>query len=255
VALHGNGVCFRLLPEDIVNASGATLEWLSRRMKDLNVASASTSLLLDFGKLRAIGSEDIVLASVGLLRAAEKLGMLFQKVTISGSSLVDYVNEVAEEHGQGAIVREELGIWLRTSALYGWQKSLRFSDYGIVRPGHVDKVPAPDANGKIRYTAGRQTHYFRGCSKKKIAPAVQYTAIAKRVVDSPHYKGRTYSEGDLFLDRVALHGRLSPDMGEWIRMDMNHHLVYTARQIRAILRQIAQQEKPIEVLENFADAF
>ena len=67
----------------------------------------------------------------------------------------------------------------------------------------------------------------------------QYHELAQRVVDSSVYIGRDHSFGDDYAWRCAYMEVSSGNLGTWVEVDMNHHLVYVAAQLPQMATRMA----------------
>lgn len=251
---HKRGLCVRIEGSDVMRAPEHTMRGLQRLVRELAGGSAGVDLLVDFGKL-AFDRDDIVISTSAFLRMADGYGFSFRNVTFAGSTIVDFVNEAAEEpNTTGSVTRTEFAAWMRIARMYGWNRPLHFADYSIIRPGYMDKVSSKDTNAKIRYTSGAAVHYVRGCSKREVPIRIQYPELAKRLVTSPFFRGEHLSHADGFYAKVARGLGNSVDMGQWIQLDSNHHLSYVSRQVESFLALTAEQRTSDEQLDAFMAA-
>lgn len=248
---HQRGLCVRLEGSDIVRVPETTVRRLLHMVTQTRIEASNMDLLLDFGKLMH-SRDEIVLATLAFLRLVDGFGLGFRSTTFAGSTVVDYVTEAAnEEHGSGSVVRVEFAAWMRISRSHGWGRGLRFADYGIVRPGHMDAGKSPHANAKIRYTAGACTHYIRGCSRSKSKVAEQFPELARRLVRAPYYKRPEFSDADKIFWKVAEGTHTVSELGRSVQLDLNHHVTYVARQLSALLALREQERSSDEQLDAF----
>jgi hypothetical protein len=126
-------------------------------------------------------------------------------------------------------------------------KPLSFGDYGIVHPNFSLKNPATNANAKIRYTKGGHHHFFRGRSLKK-ATYKQYHSLAGLVVKSEHFMRSDYSFGDEYVWRCSRQEEGTGNLGTWVQVDMNHHMVYVADHLHQMLVKLTSGASIPEVL-------
>lgn len=68
---------------------------------------------------------------------------------------------------------------------------------------------------------------FRGHSLKREPKYGQYRDLAAQVLASTTYMGRDYSSGDDYIWRCANYESGTGNLGTWVEVDMNHHLVQT----------------------------
>lgn len=252
---HKRGLCVRIEGSDVIRGPERTMRGLQELIRGLAYGAPGVDLLVDFGKL-AFGRDHIVIATCAFLRMVDGYGLSFRNVTFAGSTVVDFVNEAAEEpNTTGSVTRTEFAAWMRIARMYGWNRPLHFADYSIIRPGYMDRVPNKDTNAKIRYTSGAATHYVRGCSKQEIPIRIQYPRLAERLVNSHFFKNEKFSYADAFFAKVARGFCNSVNMGHWIQLDSNHHLSYVARQVENFLALSAEQRASDEQLDAFMVAY
>lgn len=247
---HGHGLCVRLEGSDIVRAPEMTIGALRHLVHRSAVGAPGVDLLLDFGKL-AFEQDVIVTATTAFLRTVDGYGLNFRNVTFSGSTVVDFVNEAAEEESTGSVIRTEFAAWMRIAQRYGWDRPLHFADCSVIRPGYMDNVRNKHANIKIRYTSGASIHYIRGCSKQKSPASVQYPLLAKKLIGSPFFMNESFSHGDAFFASAAIGLNKNSDIGRWIQMESNHHLTFVGGQVERFLALTAAQRTSDEQLDAF----
>lgn len=235
----GRGLTFRLSREDIETPDD-TLDELVDRLQSAGLSAEQVNLLIDLGSLNGLNrAEASGLRSqtqdfVDLALTASPFGLL----SVVGSSMPKDVTEVPKE-GHATVPRIELPLWLELAdSLAGI--SIAFGDYGIVNPNFSVKAPATNANAKIRYTSTREHHIFRGYCLRDGEKYHQYHRLAKRVCDSTVYLGRDFSYGDDYIWRCAQHEASRGNLGTWVEVDMNHHLVFAAAQLVRIEERVAQ---------------
>ena len=252
---HRKGSCIRIEGSHVVRAREITIRGLLRLIRESADGAPGTDLLIDYGKL-TFERDEVVAATSAFLRMVDGYGLAFRNVTFAGSTVVDFVNEAAEEpNTTGSVTRTEFAAWMRISRAYGWNRTLHFADYSIVRPGYVDAVPSKDTNAKIRYTSGASTHYVRGCSKQDVRLSIQYPKLAARLINEPFFLHANFSYADAFFTKVARGRCNSVDMGEWIEFDSNHHLTYVSHQVDRFLALTSEQRTSDEQLDTFMAAY
>ncbi|WP_313919555.1 hypothetical protein [Tahibacter sp.] len=252
---HGQGLCIRLLDEDIMSLPEQAAKSVTEIVRDVRLNISEVDILLDCAKLGRYDDDHIALSVIRLLMFFNRAGIRCRRITFAGSSIPKLITEVVEQkHSHGAISRAELAIWTRICRAYGWGR-LGFADYGIVRPGHTDSAPVIHINGKLRYTVGAKTHFFRGCSRVELPLADQYPDIVKAMVGSGHYLGPAYSHADKYYRQVADDLTTTGNTGKWVTLDMNHHLAYVSRQLSALVRLPERELSSAERVESFIESF
>ncbi|MFI5420136.1 MAG: beta family protein [Nitrososphaerales archaeon] len=235
---HKQGFCFRLEEDDLEeDVAEATWDAIRTRTSQLQVDIKSVDLIIDLRDIR----EKLVDEKIALVTdfmSFQPLGISFRSIAIAGSSAPKDVS-VVEKDSIGDILRKELIIWKNLRADLAVGDTLIYSDYGVIHPDFAaDDLPVGgSANCKIRYTAGKNILIFRG--HKRAGDSGQPFELSKKVRSHPKYCGRDYSFGDEYIDDVA--DRLSGPghLGNWVLVDMNHHLTLVSTQIEYLSRKLA----------------
>ena len=247
---ENRGVTFRLKMEDI-EAGDDTVAMLIEHIEDQGLRSSQTNLVVDLASLHARSEQEIVKVRE-LTQEFIEMAMTardFGQISVVGSSIPKDVSEVPK-NGTMLFARRELPLWLEIRASVP-RAEVIFGDYGVVHPNFSDKSLATNANGKIRYTSRLHHQIFRGHSLRQGVKFGQYREISERVLASKSYGGRDFSFGDEYIWRCANHEAGTGHLGTWVEVDMNHHLVFTAAQLRRVLASI---RKGISVTDTLAVA-
>lgn len=235
---QGRGLTVRLKRDDIESGED-TIADLIDRLRYAGIPASATQILID---LESVGDLDPVslVRLRGLTQDFVDIALTaanFGLISVVASSMPKDVGSVAKE-GAKSFYRQEMPLWLNVAAGVP-SEGIAFGDYGIVHPNFSDKIIATNANAKIRYTRGLHHHVFRGYSLKEKLKYKQYHELARRVVNSPVYLNRDHSFGDDYTWRCANMEVSSGNLGTWVEVDMNHHLVYVAAQLPQILSRVA----------------
>ncbi|UHL62962.1 beta family protein [Paralcaligenes sp. KSB-10] len=244
---QGRGLTFRLKIDDL-EAGEDTIYDIIERLRYAHIPTSDTKILID---LESIGNLD----SVSLVRlrgltqdfvevatTVAKFGL----ISVIGSSMPKDVSDVKKE-GTKAFYRHEMPLWLNVAAGVS-SEGLAFGDYGIVHPNFSDKIIPKHPNAKIRYTRGLHHHIFRGYSLREGLKYQQYSELARRVLNSSVFLDRNYSFGDDYVWRCANGEERCGNLGTWVEVDMNHHLVHVAAQLPQILTRVAAGVSANELL-------
>lgn len=108
-------------------------------------------------------------------------------------------------------------------------RTIVFGDYGTsLEADYQPPVSFPPA-AKFSYTEPEAWLYVRGTSIARDGNEQMFD-LARRVVDSPHWRGRDYSWGDEWIaDRAEGHGSAG-NAGMWIRAALSHHITHVVRE-------------------------
>ncbi|WP_417516188.1 beta family protein [Marinobacter sp.] len=179
-------------------------------------------ILIDFRDTSPLSVIDMQSDVEKCLAALARWG--FAYTAIAGSSIPTLINDAVEEvNSTGFVTRKEMLTWKAIKKAYP-SKSLVFSDYAIRNPNAVDDVPAPHANGKIRYTITNQFFVVRGHSLQFHDKGKQYHRLSAVVANSSHYMGRGFSYGDEHIYSCAKGEGGCGNSTTRITIDTTHHL-------------------------------
>ncbi len=248
---HASGFCFRLDIEDIEeDVAEATWDQIASRASELALLPAEIDLVIDLGDVRIKDIETLA-AIVTTFMSFKSPELKFRSIAVAGSSAPKDVTVVAMD-SIGEISRNELMLWAKLKLDLAVGEELVYSDYGVVHPDFAaDNLPVGGtANCKIRYTAGKSIHIFRG--HKRAGDSGQPFKLAKMVRDHEIYCGREFSDGDQYIDDVANKDDGPGNLGNWVHADMSHHLKYATVQVAALnekLHDAVSDEELAELLE------
>lgn len=246
----GRGFCFRIDGDDLDDKSDETWGQIIERTADLGIRPQEIDILID---LRFIGERDLdelqdLILDFLLLKPGSFSPRAF---IVAGSSALKQVGGLPI-NGTAQIARIELRLWARLQAELAGTTTLIFGDYGVVNPDFVQSGPNPYMNGKIRYTMADVIHYFRGSQLREPPKYLQFHALARRVVASPIYAGPDFSMGDRYIADCASKREGPGNLGTWVRVDQNHHIEYTAKQISALAEKVAEAPSAAEAVSLLA---
>lgn len=244
---QGRSLTFRLKIDDL-EAGEDTIADIVDRLRYADIPTSNTRILID---LESLGNLDAV-SLVGLrgltqdfidaAATAAKFGL----ISVIGSSMPKDVSGVEKEDTK-AFYRQEMPLWLNVATGVP-SEGIAFGDYGIVHPNFSDKIIPKHPNAKIRYTRGLDHHIFRGHSLREGLKFQQYYELARRVQSSSVYMSRDYSFGDDYVWRCANGEASCGNLGTWVEVDMNHHLVHVAAQLPQFLSRVAAGVSANELL-------
>jgi len=115
-------------------------------------------------------------------------------------------------------------------------RSPSFGDYTVQYGNYVEPPDRPNPSASIRYTSDTEWILMRGQGiyNKDGAGNKQWPANALLLSEMPEFCGPAFSEGDRYIANHAGTYQQAGSPGTWIRAAINHHLVFTARQIRGV---------------------
>lgn len=240
------GFCFRLEMEDLDDESENTWQKILTYSSLLGLSSPDIDLYVDLRDIRRSNVDELQDIVTDFLALCPK-DTRYRSICVAGSSASKDVTIIAKD-SIGWIYRNELKLWARLKSDVPECDNLVFGDYGIVHPDFMEDVPCGNTvNCKIRYTAGDKILVFRGHVRS--GDSKQTHALAQLVVAHEAYRGWEFSAGDDYIYECAKY-RVGPgNPGNWVFADLNHHIVYTARQIRRLNREIEVESTEVELDE------
>ncbi|WP_321870902.1 beta family protein [Paraburkholderia tropica] len=237
VAGFGKGFAFRLGRDDLADyLFDDTWAAIVERTAELGLQENSVDLILDFGSLSGLDSEEIKETVVSFLFHNPR-AKFYRSIIVSSSSALKTVGEIEQDH-MTEVTRNELHLWSELwNDMPGDVKPI-YGDYGVIHPDFSDAGPNKYMNAKIRYTIGDKILYFRGHGLRHPKKDYeQYYALARQVVGDHRCRDRKFSEGDIYLDNCA-RGQIKPGTpSTWILADMSHHMTYVAQQVNRLVAQ------------------
>lgn len=249
---QGCGLAVRLEYEDLEDSAEDSWATILQLSSDLDLDPGRVDLIIDF---RQISMLDILALQEQTLDflALQPRGVGLGELTVIASSALDSVSSVTK-NGTSNVHRRELTLWAALQFELGGTRGLRFGDYGIVNPDFVFSGPNPNANAKIRYTHGSNIVYFRGEGLYNPSRFGQYHDLSRRVMNSGVFLGSEFSYGDREIELCAGRDCNPGNLASWIRIDMNHHIEYTAKQTRNLASSIQRIDQPERLVELIAES-
>lgn len=223
-ASHNGTLCIRLESDALDDLDDP--EYFTDRLDSIIAATAfpeaQICILIDFRDTNTLSVVDMQETVEKCIEAFN--GWSFAYIGIAGSSIPIMINDaVGEINSTGYVTRKEVLTWKALRTAYPNQK-LVFSDYAVRNPNAVDDVPAPHANGKVRYTTTNQFFVVRGHSLQFHDKGKQYHRLSAEVVSSSHYMGPEFSYGDQHLLRCSKGEGSCGNATTRITIDTTHHL-------------------------------
>lgn len=225
------GFCFRISRDDLTAYSFDELwQTIIERTAQMRLTALQVDVLLD---LRSVTEEHIprLQELVTTFIAENPKASEYRSLVVAGSSALREVGGINSD-GSAEVTRAELRLWSALWRDLPEDRRPSFSDYGIVHPDFSDQTPNKYMNAKIRYTAGDKIVYHRGHGLLHPQKDYeQYHSLAARVCRDKRYMGRPYSFGDAYLQDCADNFAKAGSAATWVKVDMNHHISYTANQL------------------------
>lgn len=213
----------------------------------LDLNTSLCNVLLDFG--------DVTKASIVVIQETIESALLilskysFEFISIAGSSITKIINDmVADRDSTGIVLRREMVAWQASKKSVN-AANLVFGDYGVTNPAAEEVVIAPDANGKIRYTIGKNYFIARGHSRRQGNKGEQMYDLSKAVINSGYYMDPKYSWGDQRIMSCS-NGEFKGRPHDWVAIDTNHHIKAVLSEIFEFERSVAPTKTTIKETET-----
>lgn len=203
----------------------------------LGLVPSQSLVLIDHGDVAQINVEDIVFVTKGMIRLLKTVG--FEKFAMSGCSLPPSVDQaVAMVDSEGVVIRKEMLAWKNVYKA-SLCSVLLYSDYCVRGPKSNNGIQNPHINGKIRYTTKDQFFVVRGHSMQYPGKGEQMYGLAKKVINSNHYMGGSFSWGDSRIEDCSLQ-KFKGNACNWIAIDTNHHIGFVLSEVAEFVSRVRQ---------------
>ena len=218
------------------------LENLEDILTYLEISPMNCHIILDFGDITSLSVTDLLSKFETLFTHISSDG--FWGYSIAGCSLAKTIDGAVKKINTcRKVLRKEMILWKSARKQFP-HLPIYFGDYGIRGPHTNEGIRNPHTNGKIRYTIENEYFVARGHSLKLPPKGKQMWDLAQRIINSGHYLGPGFSWGDnkiLSCSKMEFTG----NMGNWISIDTNHHLVFVIAEITEFERTI--KSRPVNV--------
>jgi hypothetical protein len=220
-------VMIRLIESDFErsNLQGDLNQLLSR----LGVPHEAAHLLLDLGPVRGVDPRNAIIISGYISFVPNRDD--WKTFSVSGAG---YPEDVQITTGEQDMIPRPY--WLAYRRMIeddvALSRTPTYSDFGIRSREPLDFNPkmmtvAP----KITYTTGDKWYLAKEKTDKKWD---RFQDICETLVQSPHFKGGSYSAGDRYIADCAA-GNASTGTPEfWVRAGSNHHLTMVVDQLASL---------------------
>ncbi len=228
VSKRNNGVCIRLLEDDLVDIDNLNIE-IEKLLRTLKVDKEEVYLMIDLRAVyftNALSKATIVINAINGIRNISS----YKSLIFASSGFPNILNGTAGSISK--VKRIDYELWQAIiQASKGLIRKPTYSDYGIVHPDKLDeykKFVSPAA--KIRYTTESEWIVLRGKQISKHGTA-QYQDLSKRLCEMPSFIGSWFSRGDDYIDKCAKRMVSGSTPQKWITNDTNHHITFVVKQV------------------------
>jgi hypothetical protein len=233
VTADKRGVCLRMLREDLSSAFTLASS-LNDLLDKFKVARQQAVLLLDFRKLDAAGSADILATAAKIVNGMPGIED-WRAVIFAGSSMPQSLAEKVKAKNAinvGSVDRVEHQIWLDLLK-QKLKRRLAFGDYGVVHPDLTYMDPKEvNASAAIRYTVQDRWLIVRGKSLRENPIGYkQFYSLSKALTEQKEFMGSSYSWGDSEIQKRARRQGTTGNLTTWVAVATNHHLTFVSKQV------------------------
>jgi hypothetical protein len=226
------GICLRLTPAEIIDASFAS--HIRALLKSLRLTEDAVHLLVDYE------ASDPVAPSVELLLAAIPNLSKWQTLSVASGAFPPDLQGF--EPGNRRIPRTDWLAW--KNAVSTAKNTLRkpsFSDYTIQYGLYKEPVEGCNPSVSVRYTLDEEWLIMRGDAVRGKATShsqemrpgrEQWHGHAQLLCDDENlFYGEGFSWGDAFIHEKSLDSKNYGSHEIWLRAGINHHMTVVSRQI------------------------
>jgi hypothetical protein len=227
--LKSNGICFRLTPEQLSDASFDA--FLEQDMLFYDIEPEQCDLVIDLpGTLdgQPNAAADLVTNYIN-----RRIPMIqsWRTVTVAGSSFPIDLSNVPV--GVNTLERKEWSLYQR---LFNNPLVVRkpfFGDYAISHEAlrEFDIILTPSAS--IRYTIDGHWLIMRGQNLKRHG-FVQFHSLSASLVNHEAFSGSDYSSGDRFISECAKRATGTGNLTTWRKVGNNHHITLVVDRLSRI---------------------
>lgn len=228
---HDNGICVRLLREDI-ELRHLTYPGIDDLLEAIEVNKNDVVILLD---LRSVRAEDVKSSVTVIKQFINNLPDVtsYRAILLASSGLPESMVSIPG-NSCSRIARVELEIWRRV--VNGAIKLARrpvFSDYGVVHPDTPDIDPRTmNASAKIRYTLANEWLIWKGKGLRTHPRRYkQFHDLSHKLAAEPDFLGPGFSWGDQYVAECATGNGKTGNLTTWVSVDTNHHLTFVSGQM------------------------
>lgn len=220
-----DGIAIRIRKNAFLDADTV----IPNHLKDMNIVSKKTDLIID---VREVNADDIP-SMVISLKSVLPFANTFRKTILIGTGYpTDYPSAFMGAEQYKTVARTELLLWaiLKQKCHLAKSPNVIYGDYCC-----SNSLPIPEdvsqmrPSAIIRYTTEDAWHIWRGIRLTR-GGHQQYFELAEKVVNSPVYKDPTYSWGDKQMYLCSRRERTSGNPTTWVQITTNHHISLVARQ-------------------------
>jgi hypothetical protein len=230
VAIDKKGVGIRARIEHVMNASFASS--LDALLKTLKVTPEQTDLIIDLG---TPNYEPYSAFAAALAFALAKLPNLsaYRNFILVGCAFPDSLKDVATPFGY--IARHDWKFYLELLArISAGARAPMFGDYTTVHPAFTAAMDMRKVKpaGKVVY-ATTDRWYVRKGGAFRDNPA-QMHDLCEDVVNSGHFSGPWFSEGDDYIARCAKKIVGPSNQTRWKSVGINHHIMQVIGEVASL---------------------
>lgn len=219
------GLCLRLTSQDLKDTQLDTK--IQNLLSYFGIDYQQVDLLIDLKLIsqNAVKYQDIIEGVPQI--------MSWRTFTVASGAFPKDLSEL-EKNQQHEIPRSDWQYWFQQINEFKVKRLPAFSDYTIQHPIYdFTPVQNPNISASIRYTSDDYWVIMRGegLRNDNSSGYAQYWANAQLLTERDEYCGEGFSGGDDYISYVASQIQITGNPRTWLRAGINHHIVYTVRQL------------------------
>jgi len=198
-------------------------------LSKLSISQENVDLLLDFGYFTD-DQKGVYISmakmTINMFPQIEKYNSLTLAMTAFPTNLAGFsTNSIVN------IPRSEWVVWNKVVSDGSIKRKPTFGDYAISNPNLQDIDPRiMQMSASIRYTTDENWHIIKGAGVRRFG-FEQFYALSQMLINSPFYKGATFSWGDNMINEKASKVGGTGNATTWRQIGTNHHLSLVAEQL------------------------
>ncbi len=224
LSVHDQGVCLRLLIDDITNPTFK--RDINNILTLFNLPPESVDIIVDYRITdQNTPAFDTLCSQIPYL---EK----WRNIIIASGAFPEDLSKL-QKNDVHKLERADWISWKDLVTIKSLPRIPIYSDYTIQHARYFRREGLPHFSASIRYTSDDYWLIMRGeDATRRDGPGFdQWPANAILLCDMPEYCSHTYSAGDKYIKEMSLQRKEKGNPQTWIRAGINHHMTFVVRQI------------------------
>lgn len=229
--IDGRGICLRLVVDDFdrgdISAEVTTV------LAEVEAPVSDTDLVLDFGVVQGWSAGLLarqMAAAVGAIPTPHQ----WRTLTVASGAFPESLSGLGV--GTHLVSRIDWEAYRQLLAA-PLERFPTFGDYTIIHPALADLDPTViNPSASVRYTVDQNWLVIRGqgVRTRGVGGFAQFRSHADTLVLRQEYCGPSFSTGDQEISDIAARIASQGNLETWVRIGVNHHITFAARQIATL---------------------